>query len=191
MIDSLLLDTYVEYVNRVFPKYNTVDLSPREKVLLNSFIETNGKNMSSYDIVEYVGFQFHYYKEKQLRSENRRYPIHWIFGDKSFSRWKNASDGHRHLAKQFIASLGFKLNAYTQTLPKVVQVLDYEEKVKSLFFNDKEKGLANCVVNTTLYKDRSSFCRKCEFVDRCKQVLREQFPNIYILRGYAKNSTQG
>ena len=60
-----------------------------------------------------------------------------------------------------------------------------EEKFKAQFHNTK-KGLPWCVANTTLYFHKSALCVSCNYRDDCKEILKTEFPKVYIIRGYGE-----
>lgn len=61
------------------------------------------------------------------------------------------------------------------------EVDELEEKEKERFHN-KLKGRLWCVDFTTLYNDKSYWCKKCKFKEGCINTLKEYLPNIYKLR---------
>jgi hypothetical protein len=60
---------------------------------------------------------------------------------------------------------------------------EQEEFEKEQFYNTTE-GLIWCKANTSLYNHKSKFCKGCNNRTRCKDLLKEQFPNLYKQRGY-------
>lgn len=60
-----------------------------------------------------------------------------------------------------------------------------EEKFKAEYHNTN-RGFMWCVANTTLYFHKSSKCATCKFKNECKELLKEEYPKIYVKRGYGR-----
>ena len=113
--------------------------------------------------------------------------INWIFGKNGIRRWDaNPIGENKRFIREGIKS-DFKLlsKAKTRLGDIVTLIRPSEESHKQRFYNTK-RGIAWCIVNTYLYHHRSPLCVGCDFRDECKDILKENYPKIYKIRGYDK-----
>jgi len=110
----------------------------------------------------------------------------WIFGSAAIQRWNALPSSVRQfyvtssLKKDYVIKRKVKSKRLTSLLLRVRPI---EEKFKHEYLNTK-RGLLWCKANTTLYLHKSSACAICDYKDECKEMLKNNMPNVYRLRGY-------
>lgn len=112
--------------------------------------------------------------------------ISWIFGKPAIERWRK----YDIATNVYITRIGLKkdhninLIKHKSNISELVQTIrPSEEKFKEEYHNSR-RGLAWCIANTTLYFHKSSWCAKCQFKKECKDIMKEQYPKVYKIRGY-------
>ena len=48
------------------------------------------------------------------------------------------------------------------------------------------KGFVFCVGNTTMYNHKSALCGTCKNITKCKEVLKQEYPKVFKIRGYER-----
>lgn len=136
----------------------------------------------------YFLFQFDYWSKLDIKAFNNKIQLNFIIGKKAFERYINRDSNfdyqiyESHLLN--VISLNeiknfFIEDTYLNKLNK------FEEIEKNRFYNT-DKGFLNCIQHTTLYYHISSHCIACKFKINCKDLLKNNYYNIYIVRDYAK-----
>ena len=133
------------------------------------------------------GFQSWFNSGSEInRSHSIRF--NWVFGMAAIRRWKKYSAE----TNVYLTRIGLKkeheinLVGRTGEIANIVTTLrSSEEKYKQVYHNTK-RGLLWCIANTTLYFHKSQWCATCEFKKECREVLRKEYPKIYMKRGYGK-----
>ena len=77
------------------------------------------------------------------------------------------------------------LQKKTEISKLVVSIRPAEEQFKADYHNTK-RGFLWCIANTTLYFHKSPKCATCNFKNECKELLKQEFPKIYVKRGYGE-----
>lgn len=68
-------------------------------------------------------------------------------------------------------------------IQKYIELSSVEEKFKNLYYN-QELSLEHCFTGTYLYNHKSSLCVFCIHNKKCKELLRKEYPNLFVKRGY-------
>lgn len=146
----------------------------------NSFLDSyNGVNIGKDFIKTFVEYNIIRYKDY-----NANIRFSWLFSKKSVLEYKKTNPFVTH--KEIRSNLsGIRVKATNIDNYREVYntVRISEEKLKQEFHNTK-KGLSWCMANTTLYFHCSELCRVCNCGRECKEILKENYPFIYKLRGY-------
>lgn len=155
------------------------------RVFVDTFSERIGENFVR-KFCEY-GIQS-WFNDGAEKDYSHSVRFSWIFGKAAIERWKK----NDIRTNEYIIRSGLKTNYKINTIrkstnvPKIVNELRVvEEKFKSNYYNTR-RGFAWCIANTTLYFHKSSLCAACIYKDICKKTLEQEYPKVYIKRGYAK-----
>lgn len=153
------------------------------------FCEHFGERVAESFIHEYVQYGMNSWFYNGVEKDySRTIRFNWVFGNKGIERWSALKPGVRKwcVRASFKKDYGVVAKPLNSALGElVVKVRAAEERMKAEFFNTK-RGLLWCVANTTLYNHRSSHCAICENKQDCKTILKDEFPKIYVARGYGK-----
>lgn len=119
---------------------------------------------------------------------SRSVRFNWIFGKSAIERWNKfdiATNVH-------ITRIGLKTNNNINTIKRktsipelVLSIRPVEEEFKEKYHN-QNRGFVWCIANTTLYHHKSSLCVQCIYKTECKKLLKQEYPKIYLKRGYGQ-----
>lgn len=153
----------------------------------NKFISSSPDNIGEgymKQIIEY-GIQS-YFNDSCTDAQRNNIRFSWMISETALKRWKK-TDVKTNV---YVTRIGLKKSYNINTNKNkskiciiATHIRKVEECFKSRFFNTK-KGFVWCIANTTLYFHKSSFCATCKFKDECKEILKQNYPNIYKRRGY-------
>ena len=175
--------------------YNHTD---KHKTTLRKFVDyvDNVYGLNSVDInwvVNYIESGFNLWWDIPTRFGVGNVMFPWIFGKKAISRYENikGKDSRRARHKRTVRlGVGIKIiNKYKKKetsqdlLSFVIGIREAEEKEKIRYYNTEE-GLLWCISQTTLYNHLSHNCIVCKSKDKCKIILKENYPKIFKKRGY-------
>ena len=122
-------------------------------------------------------------------SHKRNCRFSWIFGGEAIKRYNALNTKARaevvRKGVQVDLREHIKVKTTTDASLMYLSVRNSEEKMKQEFHNTK-RGITWCIANTTLFFHKSSLCASCMYKVDCKQMLKDNFPKIYKLRGYDK-----
>lgn len=198
--------TYQEFYRQVTLnsdfKFEFDKLGRKEKVIDGyiDFIDNkyNLKSIGLEFIVNYFESGFNlWYDRKDLKYGVNSIQIEWIIGKKAIERYEKIRDKDnkyfrkfRQIRKDISLNILGKLKLQIQVDSGAIKTIldtvnEFEEKEKERYFNTEE-GLMWCQSNTTMYNSNSKLCTSCSYRLRCKDMLRENMPNLYKRRGYEK-----
>lgn len=185
------VDLFIEILESITKKkhnYRCNDADVKAfQVFCDSF-DTNVIGMSF--IKKYLEYQFQsWFNTGMEKDYSRTVRFSWMFGQKAIKRWRVFSpETNAKIVTSHIKKLGiYKAKVVRETkIPELIlKVRSVEENFKREYHNTK-RGFAWCVANTTLYNHKSSLCVRCVFKNDCKEVLKEQYPKVFIKRGYGE-----
>lgn len=166
--------------------------SQKDQILTLNFIEIINNRYGIHSvglnfIFDYFVFQFDYWVNLDTMF-GKKIPLSWFIGKKAFQRWLERPERDLFHAYQTASShnLYKGLISPEQGTLNVQKLDEHEENEKGRFYNEPE-GFVNCAETTTLYNHRSSSCMTCKWRLDCKKLLKQEYPKLYILRGYLKN----
>jgi hypothetical protein len=129
-----------------------------------------------------------WFNDSSEKDYSHQIRFNWIFGKTAIERWNKCDIA----TNVYITRIGLKKNHKINVLKKetkideiVMSIRPVEEKFKGEYHNTK-RGLLWCVANTTLYFHKSSKCATCLFKNECKDILKQEYPKIYLKRGYGE-----
>lgn len=203
-LTALIFQEYYRQVTLNQDYVFDLDAAGRRKKVINKFLDFLDKKYGLSSIgLDYLvnfiesGFNL-YFDAKHLKYGVKSIQIEWIIGAKAIERYERIKDidnkyfrRHRKIRQDIRLRVLDKFKNSTVSTRKAMKELltdgnvEFYELEKQRFYNTSE-GLAWCMMNTTLYNHKSSICEACTNRNKCKEVLRENYPNLYQLRGYGK-----
>lgn len=191
--------TYQEFYRKVSLKQDYV-FDPRVKLgsvsgsdYVNSFIDFLDKEWGLIRvdinmIFNFVEFGFSY-RLKTLNEYNKISYIkfNYIFCKKMyevFLKRKHKITSYRRLNVN--SNIYNKVVSLKQRIDSEIMLTNVnrqEEELKKIYYQ-QEESLIWCATQTSMYNDKSELCNKCNYRVRCKQILKQESPKIYKLRGY-------
>lgn len=155
-------------------------------------------------LFDYFNYQFCYWnfvKEEKEKNNKEIYLIqlHWILGKKALKRYDSRTSKDSYFYhSSFFPKFQIKKNDLIDFLEEkkclIIERKDEEDKeIKFNTINKKEEnikakkyntldGFNLCLNFTTLFKFESSYCKKCNWKDNCKKILKNTYPKIYQKR---------
>lgn len=152
----------------------------------NNFIEVyiNG-NLNKAFITSFIEFGLNHYITKGTDKKRKLCRFSWVFSDSQTKLYKKVGAVYaaKIVSRELKQEFNIKVKHHSLLRNVYTTVRISEERIKQEFFNTK-KGLSWCVINTSLYFDKSSWCSKCQSFKECKEILKQNYPYIYKVRGY-------
>jgi hypothetical protein len=149
-------------------------------------LETVGINF----LISYFVFQFDYWTKCEIKEKTNwsdKIQLSYIIGGKAFVRYDTRDVKFDWTISQ--SDFLKKYNVSTQSIKDFFIQYDetslnqVEENNKKKFYNT-ERHFLNCIENTSLYNHRSQLCIVCKNKVDCKVMLKSNYENIYVARGY-------
>ena len=182
------VDTFISMIERITKtkfnyKCNDTDISSFDK-FINNF-----NNVGEEFIIRYLEYQMQsWFNDGTDVDYSKSIRLSWVFGEKAIKRWhKFSPEVNAKIVRVCLKSeVKIRLNKSGNRLTELLNtVRDSEEKMKAKYLN-KQKGFAWCIANTSLYFHKSPNCAICDSKIECKEVLKNEFKNVYKIRGYDK-----
>lgn len=178
-------------------------LGRREKCI-DKFIDHIDKKYNLHSIgmdflINFIESGFNlYFDAKHLKYGVKSIQIEWIIGSKAIERYEKI----RHIDNKYFRKLrkirkdirlkiDDKFRKFSITNVKAIKSLltdgniDFYEAEKQRYY-DTNEGLLWCMTNTTLFNHKSRLCAVCTNRNKCKQILKENYPKLYTIRGYGE-----
>lgn len=143
-----------------------------------------------------INFDFRIEKTDIFSHGDKKIMLSWIIGKTSIERYEKNKDWlftykrfNRKIRKTVHTRIleKFKEQLNPQQIIKqkqnFIDIKQYEENEKQRFHN-KAKGLAWCIMNTTLYNHISEYCLMCNYREDCKKLLKTNYPKLFKIRKY-------
>ena len=183
------VDLFIDLLEQVTNRNVNYKCNNADTASWNSFVDTFGDNIGEEFVRKFTEYGIQsWFNPGAQRDYSRAVRFSWIFGSAAIKRWNALSAETRTWVVRNSLKTDHKINTLKRTtrVPElVIKLRPVEEKFKSEFHNTN-RGLLWCVANTTLFHHRSSHCTTCKFKENCKEILKSEYPKIYIARGYGK-----
>ena len=183
------VDLFIDLLEQVTKRKVNYKCNNADTASWNSFVDTFGDNIGEEFVRKFTEYGIQsWFNPGAQRDYSRAARFSWIFGSAAIKRWNALSAETRTWVVRNSLKTDHKINTLKRTtrVPElVIKLRPVEEKFKSEFHNTN-RGLLWCVANTTLFHHRSSHCTTCKFKENCKEILKSEYPKIYIARGYGK-----
>ena len=183
------VDLFIDLLEQVTKRRVNYKCNNADTASWNSFVDTFGDNIGEEFVRKFTEYGIQsWFNPGAQRDYSRAVRFSWIFGSAAIKRWNALSAETRTWVVRNSLKTDHKINTLKRTasVPElVIKLRPVEEKFKSEFHNTN-RGLLWCVANTTLFHHRSSHCTTCKFKENCKEILKSEYPKIYIARGYGK-----
>ena len=188
----LVVDIYIDFYRQVSLNADyKFSCSDRDATMINNFIDRLNKDvglaLGKNYLIDYFEHAFNYWYSLDTKFGKGNVMLNWVIGQAAYERW---SSRHKHSFKYFVRC-GLKKDIAVKrkretTLNKVVlQTNIAEEELKAKFHNSM-KGFVFCVGNTTMYNHKSALCGTCKNITKCKEVLKQEYPKVFKIRGYER-----
>lgn len=188
---EMILRFYEYFYKKRFrsPKYK---YKPSDKALkcINTFLSLLDKKIGLSLIGEeflwgYFVYQFNYWRDAELQAMYGKFRIELVVGKKALQRFiDNEYNNMWVIGKsEILNQYGFESSDLLTPKPAIPFTGRGEIQTKQRYYGTN-KGFYICIETTTLYNHLHKCCLFCKFKDDCKQVLKDNYPNIYEKRGY-------
>ena len=194
----LVVDLYKFFVIQITKNksYKFKMTDSRNSMIIN-FIDifkkmTDSNFLAEDNLRKFMEYQFNYwYKHDSKYGKGSSIQIEWIIGSKAIERWNSRTDKQKSKT-DFIIRKNLKKDVKFDEIDKGTSdeyktifssIRKVEEDEKSRFHNTS-KGFGYCLISTSLYDHKSSLCATCNKSMECKEMLKNNLPKVYKLRGY-------
>lgn len=183
------VDIFIELLQQVTKRKVNYRCNDADTACWDNFMDTFTDRIGEEFIRKFAEYGIQSWFNKGTKKDySREIHFNWVFGKAAISRWKKNDIS----TNVFITRVGLKKNHKINVIKKQTSIPDivssirpYEEKFKSDYHNTK-RGFLWCIANTTLYFHKSAKCATCNFKNECKELLKTEYPKIYVKRGYGK-----
>lgn len=185
------VDLFIEILESITKKKHNYRCNDSDVKAFQFFCDSFDTNIIGMSFIKkYLEYQFQsWFNTGMDKDYSRTVRFSWMFGQKAVKRWHVFSpETNAKIVSGHIKKLGIyraKERRETKIPELILKVRSVEEHFKREYHNTK-RGFAWCIANTTLYNHKSSFCVRCTFKNDCKRVLKEQYPKVYVKRGYGE-----
>lgn len=183
------VDIFIELLQQVTKRKVNYRCNDADTACWDNFMDTFTDRIGEEFIRKFAEYGIQsWFNNGTKKDYSREIHFNWVFGKTAISRWKKNDIS----TNVFITRVGLKKNHKINVIKKQTSIPDivssirpYEEKFKSDYHNTK-RGFLWCIANTTLYFHKSAKCATCNFKNECKELLKTEYPKIYVKRGYGK-----
>lgn len=183
------VDTFIELLQQVTGRKVNYKCNNSDTACWDNFMDTFTDQIGEDFIKKFVEYGFQsWFNSGSKKDYSREIRFNWVFGKSAIERWGKCDVSTNVFLTRIGLKKEYKINLTkkkTEISKLVVSVRLVEEKFKSDYHNTK-RGLLWCIANTTLYFHKSAQCATCDFKQECKELLKQEFPKIYVKRGYGK-----
>ena len=184
------VDLFIELLEQVQKRKIDYRCNNADSGCWDNFMDEFGDNIGEDFIRKYTQYGIQsWFNDGTVKDYSRSIRFSWIFGKKAIKRWRKFDVGTNMRIVQKNLKQRYDINTVKieTEIPKLVNtVRKQEENFKAEFHNTK-RGFLWCVANTTLYFHKSPKCATCKFKQDCKNILENEYPKIYLERGYGKD----
>lgn len=183
------VDNFIILLEQITKRKVNYKCNNADTACWDNFMDTFSNSIGEDFIIKFLEYGFQsWFNDGSKEDYSKKIRFSWIFGKQAIVRWKKLDVA----TNVFITRSSLKKNHNIKIIKKETEIAKIitslrpiEEKFKSDFFNTK-RGFLWCIANTTLYFHKSSKCVVCDFKKECKDVLKNEYPKIYVKRGYGK-----
>lgn len=182
------VDNFIDILGQITKKKINYKCNNADNYSWELFMDTFSDNVGEEFVMKYLQYGLNHWFNDSKKDNSKRIRFNWIFGKSSIKRWKKKDIS----TNVYITRVGLKKNYDIDVVKKTsklneifITIRQSEENYKVEFLNTK-RGLLWCVANTTLYFHKSGNCAICENKKICKEILKEEYPKIYKIRGYGE-----
>jgi len=166
--------------------------TPRQRKIIGNFVKVleseyaKGSVGSDY-MFKFFAFQFNYWHDKNTRFGAGKIMLEWVIGKTAVQRWKDRHEKAVYHSLRNMALMYGVNPAIDEDLSETnyLRISPGEEQEKNRQYST-DGGLLLCLLGTTLYNHRSKLCIGCKNKVNCRELLKANYPGIYIGRGYSK-----
>lgn len=184
------VDLFIDLLEQVTKRKNIrYKCNDADTLCWNNFMNTFSDNIGEDFIRKFCEYGIQsWFNDGTEKDYSHSVRFNWIFGKSAIDRWnKNSISTNVFITRKGVKTK-YKINSSKKhtDIPVIVNTLrEYEERLKSRYHN-KSRGLLWCIANTTLYFHKSRYCATCKYKNECKKILKQEYPKVYIMRGYVK-----
>lgn len=176
------------YTNKNYKFIPTEDaLKKIEKFIILLDKQYKLETISLNFLISYFIFQFNYWSDLKIKSFNERISLSFIIGSKAFERWISRDQNFDwtlytfKFTEKYGISISYIKDFFSE---QEISQLNKAEEIEKKRFSNTERGLLNCIERTTLFNHKSQICLLCKDKCDCKKLLKDNYYQIFIQRGY-------
>ena len=183
------VDTFVELLEQVTKRKVNYKCNNSDTACWNNFMDTFSDLIGEEFVRKFAEYGIQsWFNSGAKKDYSREIRFNWVFGKTAIARWKKYDID----TNVYITRIGLKKDHKINVIKKKTEIpalistiRPAEEKFKAAYHNTN-RGFLWCIANTTLYFHKSSKCATCKFKNECKELLKKEYPKIYVKRGYGE-----
>lgn len=183
------VDTFVELLEQVTKRKVNYRCNNGDTACWDNFMDTFSDRIGEEFVRKFAEYGIQsWFNSGAKKDYSREIRFNWVFGKSAIERWNKYDIATNVYITRIGLKTDHKINVLKRktTLPELLlSIRPAEEKFKAEYHNTK-RGLLWCVANTTLYFHKSPKCATCKFKTECKEILKQEYPKIYVKRGYGE-----
>lgn len=148
-------------------------------------LETIGVNY----LINYFVFQFEFWDDLVITTISEKITLPMILGKNAINRFNNRDTKYDYQlqSSEFVKKHNILLseikNKFSESDSNKIN--RFEELEKNRFHNTS-RGFLNCIEKISLFNHYSLLCNSCNYKIECKELLKNNYNQVYIDRGYGE-----
>lgn len=183
------VDTFIELLQQVTKRRVNYRCTDADVQSWNIFMDYYGDSIGEEFVRKFIQYGIQsWFNSGSEKDYSRAIRFTWVVGRAAIDRWKKYDID----TNVYLTRIGLKKDHNINVVKKQTSISKFigtlrpvEEKFKADYHNTN-RGYLWCVANTTLYFHKSSYCARCVFKKECKELLKQEYPKIYVKRGYGE-----
>lgn len=167
-----------------------------------SFLQEEYKSLGLNWYFDFFSYQFQFWVQLKDYDFNKVGVSH-IIGPKAYKRWLNKSDQswkyfvrknllskYRDLSVNNLSiylSVDIEKERYDRKIIVLSKAEEDSKRALKLLNEGGDELLVSCIALTTLAHPKSSICKKCNMLEKCKKFQKINYPDIYQKRWQNEN----
>jgi len=145
-------------------------------------------------LFNYFHFQFMYWDSiGEIDNFSNKIIPSLLLGKVGFSRYSERDQSFDWLLEDVNSNYLIKKNIKKS---KFIEEVEFDKKIifksedilRSKNYNT-DLGFQTCILYTSLFNNKNTYCIMCKYRNECKEILRVNFSELYAKRGYDKEKS--
>lgn len=181
--EQTLISSYAFFAKRLFQDRYLVESKSESVAITFLSLLKKRHHLSSLReewLWQYLVFQFDFWQTLSLSAFDKRMKFSFIYGKKAFLRYESRNQDFDWRIQSCDVSCTLSKKQFVDELCVFEKAASHNaENIHRQMFLNKDEGLSNCLLLTTLFDPLNKYCQQCIFQKECKELLRMNYPKFY------------